>query len=97
MQLSQDEIQKVAMLARLEFSESELALLSAQMEKIVLFVEQLNELSTEGVEPLAHALDVHSVVRADQLEPSLAREAALANSPAHDDECFLVPPVMARQ
>lgn len=94
--LSQDDIRKVASLARLEFSEVELAAFTEQLGKIVNFVEQLSEVDTSGVEPLAHPLEVHSVLRPDRRAASLEREAALANAPSHDDEFFLVPPVMAR-
>lgn len=94
--LSTDDIRKVANLARLEFSESELVQFTQQLGKIVEFVEQLSVVDTTGVEPMAHPLDVHSVLRADQQQPGLSRELALANSPNHSDEFFLVPPVMAR-
>ncbi|OYW17790.1 MAG: aspartyl/glutamyl-tRNA(Asn/Gln) amidotransferase subunit C [Planctomycetales bacterium 12-60-4] len=96
MSLTPEDVKKVAVLARLEFSESEIAVFTEQLGKIVAFVEQLSEVRTEGVEAMAHPLDVHSVLRADKLRPGLSREAALSNSPNHDDTCFLVPPVMAR-
>jgi aspartyl-tRNA(Asn)/glutamyl-tRNA(Gln) amidotransferase subunit C len=94
--LTRDDIRKVAILARLEFSEQELVDLTDQLGKIVTFVEQLSEVDTTGVEPLAHPLDVHSVVREDRWIEGISRESALANSPNHDDQFFLVPPVMAR-
>jgi len=94
--LTRDDIRKVAILARLEFSEQELVDLTDQLGKIVTFVEQLSEVDTAGVEPLAHPLDVHSVVREDRWIEGISRESALANSPNHDDQFFLVPPVMAR-
>ncbi len=94
--LTRADVIKVASLARLEFSESELAEFTEQLAKIVTFVEQLGEVDTSGVEPLAHPVEVHSVVRADEQREGLSRESALANAPNHDDEFFLVPPVMAR-
>jgi aspartyl-tRNA(Asn)/glutamyl-tRNA(Gln) amidotransferase subunit C len=94
--LTRDDIRKVATLARLEFSERELVELTEQLGKIVSFVEQLGEVDTTEVEPLAHPLDLHSVVREDRLSEGLSRESALANAPNHDDQFFLVPPVMAR-
>lgn len=96
MQLTTDEIKKVALLARLEFSDSELEPFAGQLGKIVSFVEKLNEVDTEGVELMAHPLDVHSVVREDQSRESLSHEAALSNSPNHDSEYFLVPPVLGK-
>lgn len=97
MELSTDDIRKVASLARLEFSEHELASFSTQLSRIVAFVEKLNEVDTAGVEEMAHPLDVHSVLRADELQPGLSRESALHNAPSHDDECFLVPPVLGQK
>ena len=94
--LTTEEIRKVATLARLEFSESELSQFTEQLGKIVNFVEQLSAVDTTGVEPMAHPLDVHSVLRTDKQQPGLTRDQALGNSPSHDDEFFLVPPVMAR-
>ena len=97
MSLNAEDVKKVAVLARLEFSESEIGLFTEQLGNIVAFVEQLSQVQTEGIEPMAHPLDVHSVLRADELRPGLSRHAALSNSPNHDDTCFLVPPVMARK
>ncbi len=94
--LTTEEIRKVATLARLEFSEAELTQFTEQLGKIVNFVEQLSAVDTTGIEPMAHPLDVHSVLRADQQQPGLSRDQALANSPSHNDEFFLVPPVMTR-
>ena len=96
MQLTTEDVKKVASLARLEFSDAELEQFADQLGKIVTFVEQLNEVDTEGVEPLGHPLEIHSVLRPDLQRVGLSREAALANAPQHDQECFLVPPVMAR-
>jgi aspartyl-tRNA(Asn)/glutamyl-tRNA(Gln) amidotransferase subunit C len=96
MQLTQVDIQKVAKLARLEFTAVELEQFTEQLGKIVSFVEQLSDVPTEGVSPLAHPLDVHTALRDDVIRAGLSREAALANSPSHDEEYFLVPPVMAR-
>ncbi len=95
--LNRDDIKKVAGLARLEFSEIELEQFTEQLSKIVSFVEQLNEVQTDGVEPLAHPSEIHSVLRADEQRDGLTRESALANSPNQNGEFFLVPPVMARK
>ncbi len=94
--LTVDDIRKVANLARLEFSEPELVQFTDQLGKIVAFVEQLDAVDTTGVAPLAHPLEIHSVLRQDKQLPGLSRDAALANAPNQDHEFFLVPPVMAR-
>lgn len=96
MQLSSEDVKKVATLARLELSREELDGFAQQLGRIVTFVEQLGEVDTAGIEPMAHPLDIHSAIRPDALRDGLSREQALANSPSHDDECFRVPPVLAR-
>jgi aspartyl-tRNA(Asn)/glutamyl-tRNA(Gln) amidotransferase subunit C len=94
MSISADDVLKVAKLAKLQIPASEVGKLASQLSSIVELVQQLDDVATEGVEPLAHAMDIHSVLRADVIQPSLSRQAALANSPQHDEECFRVPPVM---
>lgn len=97
MKLTAENVRKVATLARLDIPAGELDVFTEQLGKIVAFVEMLSEVDTQGVEQMAHPLDVHNVVRADELRPGLVRESALANAPQHDEECFLVPAVMARK
>ena len=94
MSISEDDVLKVARLAKLHVAAENLPALSGQLSRIVDMVEQLESVNTEGVEPLAHAMELHSVLRADAVAESLSREAALANAPQHDTEYFLVPPVM---
>jgi aspartyl-tRNA(Asn)/glutamyl-tRNA(Gln) amidotransferase subunit C len=76
--LTAAEVQSLAHLARLELSDHELAVLTRQLEAIVEYVALLQEVPTEGVEPLAHALPVHNVFREDEPAPSLSPQDALA-------------------
>lgn len=92
--LSIDEIRKLALLARLEITEAEAAELAPQFSQILDFVDQLRELDTENVEPMTTALYVTNRWADDIPESGLTREQALANAPAQDGECFLVPPVL---
>jgi len=94
MSLTRRDVEKVSLLARLRLSEAELETMTPQLDKIVGFVEQLNELDTTNVEPMAHALDLSNVFAADEQRESLPREAALANAPKHDGECYRVPAVL---
>ena len=94
MPLTDDEVRKLALLARLELSDQELTTVRPQLESILGFVERLSELETDDVEPMTTALDVDNRWRDDLLVPGLSNDQALENSPAHDDECFLVPPVL---
>jgi aspartyl-tRNA(Asn)/glutamyl-tRNA(Gln) amidotransferase subunit C len=92
--LSVEEVAKVALLARLRLTATELQTFTGQLNAIVHFVEQLQELDTRDVEPLAHGIEVRNVFRDDVRGPSLPREAALANAPRHNDEGFLVPTIL---
>jgi len=92
--LSRADVEKVSLLARLELTAEELDRMTTQMVQIVGYVEQLAELKTDDVQPMAHALEVHNVFAADEARPSLPREAALANAPHHDKEFYLVPAVL---
>ena len=94
MGLSADEVAKVALLARLRISPEELETFTGQLNSIVEFVAQLQELPTADVEPLAHGVEVRNVFRDDVRGPSLPREAALANAPKRNPESFLVPAVL---
>jgi aspartyl-tRNA(Asn)/glutamyl-tRNA(Gln) amidotransferase subunit C len=94
MSLTRQDVEKVALLARLKLSDEELDHFTEQLSQIVTYVDQLAELDTENVEPLAHPLDVTNVFREDEVRPSIDREQALANAPKQDSEFYLVPPVL---
>jgi aspartyl-tRNA(Asn)/glutamyl-tRNA(Gln) amidotransferase subunit C len=94
MSLSNADVAKVALLARLRLSPAELETFTGQLNSIVDYVAQLQELNTTGVEPLAHGVEVRNVFRDDVRGPALDRAAALANAPKRNDEGFLVPAVL---
>jgi aspartyl-tRNA(Asn)/glutamyl-tRNA(Gln) amidotransferase subunit C len=94
MSLTRDDVEKVSLLARLLLSESELDTMTTQLGRVLDYVQQLDELNTEGVEPMAHAIDLTNVFADDVVESSLDRGAALANAPKRDDECYRVPAVL---
>ena len=68
--------------------------MTAQMGAIVDYIQQLAELNTDDVEPMAHAVEFTGVFRADEPHPSLSQAEALANAPHHDGEHYLVPAVL---
>jgi aspartyl-tRNA(Asn)/glutamyl-tRNA(Gln) amidotransferase subunit C len=94
MGLAADDVAKVALLARLRLSPQELETFTGQLNSILDFVNQLQELDTANVEPLAHGVELHNVFRVDEVKPSLPREAALANAPRRNEQSFLVPAVL---
>ncbi len=94
MSLTRADVEKVSLLGRLLLSDAELDKMTQQMGRIVGHVEQLAELNTDNVQPMAHALDMHNVFAEDVPGLSLPREAALANAPKKDAECYRVPAVL---
>ncbi|MBM3326919.1 MAG: Asp-tRNA(Asn)/Glu-tRNA(Gln) amidotransferase subunit GatC [Calditrichaeota bacterium] len=96
LKVTPDEVGHIADLARLCPSVDEKLRLAEQMSQIVEFVEQLNELDTSDVEPLHHVLDLHSVLREDEPQPSLPVDEALMNAPARKGDYFRVPRVIEK-
>lgn len=94
MALSTEAITWVAHLARLELTEAELAAMTPQLGAILDYVNQLQEIDTAGVEPLAHALDVANVFREDKPAPSLPVDEALANAPERRGDFYAVQAVL---
>lgn len=94
MAITRADVENVALLARLQLSETELDRLADELAKIVSYVDHLAEVDTAGIEPMAHAVEVHNVFGADEVRDSLPREAALANAPRHNNRGYLVPPVL---
>jgi aspartyl-tRNA(Asn)/glutamyl-tRNA(Gln) amidotransferase subunit C len=99
MSIDKDLVHKVALLARLELTAEELETMTHQLASIVAYVDQLAQVNTDGVEPLAHALAVSNVFREDELAPSLPVAEALANAPerrtdARGEQFYAVPAVL---
>jgi aspartyl-tRNA(Asn)/glutamyl-tRNA(Gln) amidotransferase subunit C len=94
MSISRQDIEKVALLARLQLTEDELSKMTTELAQIVGYVDQLGEVNTDGIEPVAHAIEIKNVFRDDAVAPSLPRDEALANAPHHDDRGYLVPAVL---
>jgi aspartyl-tRNA(Asn)/glutamyl-tRNA(Gln) amidotransferase subunit C len=92
--LSRQDVEKVSLLGRLRLGAEELDQMTAQLGQIVGYVDQLSELDTSSVLPMAHAVEMANVFADDCVRPSCDREAILANAPKRDDECYRVPAVL---
>ena len=92
--IDKSQVKKVAKLARLDLSEAEIEEFAGQLNAIIDYVERMNTLNTDGVEPLAHCLPIHNVFRADQTRESLGTEKTLANAPESDGPFFKVPKIL---
>jgi len=89
-------VDKLAQLARLKFDAAEKEEIKNDLQKMIAFVEKLNELDTMSVEPLLHMTDEINVLREDEIKGSISREEALKNAPLHDDQFFKVPKVIKK-
>ncbi len=89
-------VDKLANLARLKFDGREKESIKNDLQKMIQFVEKLNELDTNGVEPLLHMSDNINVLRADEVKGSITREAGLQNAAIHDEHFFKVPKVIKK-
>ncbi|MCK5268035.1 MAG: Asp-tRNA(Asn)/Glu-tRNA(Gln) amidotransferase subunit GatC [Spirochaetes bacterium] len=94
MSIDAQTVKKTAKLARLELTENEISQLTVQMEKIVKFVEKINQLDTEGIVPTAHVLDIKNVSREDAAVNSSIRDELLKLAPESKDGFILVPRVI---
>lgn len=94
MKIARKEVEHVASLARLALKEEEMEQFTVQLSDILTYVEKLNELDTENVEPTSHALPVKNVMRDDEAVGSIDRRKALANAPDRSEEFFKVPKVI---
>lgn len=97
MAVTLQDVEHVAALARLSFPEDERKRLTAQLNEILKYMEQLNTLDTRDVEPLSHVIELSNVFRADQRIPGITRSEALKNAPASTDKFFKVPKVIGER
>ena len=87
-------IDKLAHLARLKFNDAEKLEIKTDLQRMIVFVEKLNELDLDGVEPLLHISEEVNVLRDDEVKGSVSCNEALKNAPAHDEQFFKVPKVI---
>ena len=96
MEVNDAMIDKLAHLARLKFDEAEKQEIKTDLQRMIVFVEKLNELDLDGVEPLLHMSDEVNVLREDEIKGSVNRSEALKNAPSHDEQFFKVPKVIKK-
>ena len=92
--ITEKDVEYVAQLAQLRLDDATKARLVREMGDILAYMDQLNALDTENVEPMMHAMEMTNVFREDEIGESISREAALKNAPNHDGEYFLVPKIL---
>lgn len=89
--ITDEMMEYVGILAKLELSPEEKEQAKKDMDKMLAYIDMLNELDTENVKPLTHAFSVQNVFREDIVETGDSREEILANAPAKKDGSFKVP------
>ena len=94
MHISEEEVTKVADLARLALSPPEVEAMTSQLGAILDYIAKLDELDCHGVPATTHALSLTNAFRADETQPSLSQAEALANAPQDNGESFIVPRVI---
>ena len=88
------EVKKIAKLAKLEFADEEIEKFTYQMNEILDYMQKLNEINTDNVEPLYHIIEPGNVLRDDEAKPSCEREEMLKNAPIKSDGFIIVPRII---
>jgi aspartyl-tRNA(Asn)/glutamyl-tRNA(Gln) amidotransferase subunit C len=96
MEVTDNLIENLANLARLEFNELEKAALKNDLQRMIAFVEKLKEVDTTGTEALLHMTEETNVYREDEVKGSMQKQTALANAPSADKDYFKVPKVIKK-
>lgn len=95
MPVTVNDVEHVAALAHLRFTEAEKKKLTHQLNEILAYMEKLNEIDTTDVKPLSHVIELHNVYREDKARPSSPQEEMLRNAPDKTQKFFKVPKVIA--
>jgi aspartyl-tRNA(Asn)/glutamyl-tRNA(Gln) amidotransferase subunit C len=87
-------VEKLADLARLRFDDTEKEAIKTDLQKMIQFIDKLNELDTTGIEPLLHMSGNINILREDEVKGSISRKEGLKNAALHDEQFFKVPKVI---
>jgi aspartyl-tRNA(Asn)/glutamyl-tRNA(Gln) amidotransferase subunit C len=94
MKITREQVEHIAHLARLEFSEQELQAFTRQMDNILTYFDKLKEVDTTSVEPTSHAIKINNVFREDEVKNSIGHALSLKNAPEAEGNCFRVPKII---
>jgi len=94
LKITKAEVEYVAHLARLDFSEEEKVKFTSQLNDILMYMDKLNEVDTAGIEPMSHAIARQNAFRDDTVKDSLSQEISLSNAPEARGPFFRVPKVI---
>jgi aspartyl-tRNA(Asn)/glutamyl-tRNA(Gln) amidotransferase subunit C len=94
LRITRIDVEHVAQLARLRFSEDQLVLFTEQLNTLLSYFDKLQEVDTTGIEPSTHAVSLCNAFREDMPRPSIVEDEALRNAPASERGCFKVPKII---
>lgn len=94
MKISVQDVMHVAKLSRLQVAEQDVEKFTTQFNDILSYAEVINQLDTSEIKPTAHAIELHNILREDIVKESFTNQQALANAPATENGCYLVPKVV---
>jgi aspartyl-tRNA(Asn)/glutamyl-tRNA(Gln) amidotransferase subunit C len=95
--ISRDDVAHLARLARLAVTDEELDRFAGQLDQVLAAVARVGEAAVPDVPPMTHAVPLTNVLRADEVTPSLPRDAVLAGAPAAEDDRFRVPRILGEE
>ena len=96
MEVNNKLIQDIAKLSKLKFDDSAKEKMKSDLEKMLAFVDKLNEIDTEGIDPLIYMSEEVNVLREDKVSEEISQEDALKNAPEKDSDYFKVPTVLKK-
>ena len=96
MEITNETIDKLAVLAKLQFKEGDKEIIRKDLSKIIAFVDKIDELDTEGVEPLIHINREVNVLREDEVSETITQVQALKNAPSKDSDYFKIATVLKK-
>ena len=94
MKIPRNEVEYIGRLARLELTEDQIRLFTKQLNRVLDYMEKLDEVGTEGVKPTYQAIDIANALREDTVERSLSKRDALHNAPHKNEDFIIVPKVI---
>jgi aspartyl-tRNA(Asn)/glutamyl-tRNA(Gln) amidotransferase subunit C len=97
MSISEADVRHVALLARLALSDEQVTRLQAEINSVLGYIEQMQALDLEGVEPTSHSIPLRNATRPDAVRPGLSRDLALLNAPEAEDGAFVIPRIVGAE
>lgn len=94
MKITKEQVTHVANLARLNLTEEEKENMTKDMESIITFIDQINQLDISDVNPTAHIIPINNVFREDIVQKSMDRDELIKNAPVKENGCFSVPKIV---